>query len=84
MNFVPGARRSRSSVSYTHLVLELLMQTAFTLYGSPPSGSINRTVTDELGIPVITVETFRGDEMEVRIEKHLEVTDFVLTYCGLS
>ena len=66
------------------VVLELLMQTAFTLYGSPPSGSINRTVTDELGIPVITVETFRGDEMEVRIEKHLEVTDFVLTYCGLS
>ena len=66
------------------MVLELLMQTAFTLYGSPPSGSINRTVTDELGIPVITVETFRGDEMEVRIEKHLEVTDFVLTYCGLS
>ena len=66
------------------MVLELLMQTAFTLYGSPPSGSINRTVTDELGSPVITVETFRGDEMEVRIEKHLEVTDFVLTYCGLS
>lgn len=73
------------------LVLELLaasqdgrfLSSPFTLYGSPPAGSINRTVTEELGIPVITVETFREEPLEERVEKHLLTVEFVLEYYGL-
>lgn len=73
------------------LVLWLLTEseegrTAFpplTLYGSPPPGSINRVVTEELGIPVITVETLRDETPERRIGNHLEIADAVLRYCGL-
>lgn len=55
----------------------------FTLYGSPPPGSINRVVTEELGIPVITVETRREEKLEGRIEKHLALTRFILEYLGI-
>lgn len=73
------------------LVLELLAESEkvaftscpFTLYGSPPPGSVNRTVTEMLGIPVVTVETFRGDALELRIQNHLRITDYVLKYYGL-
>ena len=73
------------------LVLEILTQSAegdmcsgaFTLYGSPPPGSINRIVTDELGIPVMTVETFREDDLEIRVKNHLEIARLAMRYCGL-
>lgn len=74
------------------LVLEILTESEkgsfgevpFTLYGSPPPGSINRVVTEELGIPVITVETYREEELECRIEKQLALARFILEYLGIQ
>lgn len=73
------------------LVLELLMESEegkvcsepLTLYGSPPPGSVNRIVTENLGIPVMTVETFREDPLKVRVRNHLEITEFVMEYLGM-
>lgn len=73
------------------MVLELMEESGrgvvgsspLTLYGSPPMGSINRVVTQELQIPVITVETFREEELEQRIENHLEIVGFILEFYGL-
>lgn len=53
---------------------------ALTLYGSPPTGSLNRTVTEELGIPVITVETLRAEPLAQRVQNQLELVEFVLEY----
>lgn len=49
-----------------------------TLYGSPPEGSLNRTVTLELGIPVITVETFREEALNQRVSNQLHIAEYVL------
>lgn len=54
-----------------------------TVYGTPPEGSLNRTVTCELGIPVITVETCRGEALGLRVDKQLELCEFVLRHEGL-
>jgi len=56
---------------------------ALTLYGSPPTGSLNRTVTEELGIPVITVETLRAESLSQRVQNQLELAAFVLEYYGM-
>jgi len=53
---------------------------ALTLYGSPPAGSLNRVVTEELGIPVITVETLRAEPLAQRVQNQLEMVEFVLEY----
>lgn len=73
------------------LVLELLTESEsgaicsepLTIYGSPPPGSINRTVTRVLKIPVITVETLREEELERRIQNHLGIVEFILAYYGM-
>ena len=54
-----------------------------TLYGSPPEGSLNHEVTKQLGIPVITVETSRGEALERRVDKQLELAEFILAHEGL-
>lgn len=54
-----------------------------TLLGSPPEGSVNRTVSENLGIPVITVETWRGEELETRVKRQLGIVDYVLRHYGL-
>ena len=41
------------------LVWELTVEGDLTLMGSPPEGSVNRTVSEQLGIPAITLETWR-------------------------
>lgn len=75
------------------LVLDILTESEdgnlcsgpMTLYGSPPSGSLNKTVTTELGIPVITIETYREEPLEQRIQNHLDVVLYILSYyedCG--
>ena len=51
---------------------------ALSLYGSPPMGSINRTVIRELGIPVITVETSREEPLATRVDRQLELAEFIL------
>lgn len=63
------------------LILDMLEQIEpLTLYGSPPAGSLNRTVSEELSIPVITIETDRGEELGARIQKQLDVVQFVLDW----
>lgn len=55
----------------------------FGYQGPGPEGSVNKTITETLHIPVITVETFRRYEMERRISDQLAVTEYVLEYYGL-
>ncbi len=55
----------------------------FDYYAPGPEGSINRTVTEKLGIPAITVETFRGYPLERRIADQLAVVQYVLGYFGM-
>ena len=83
-----------SSLIYTDLsemsdmYLEMLMATEsgelcserFNFYGPGPIGSINNTVTTQLGIPTITVETYRGYELERRIGDQLDIVEYVLRY----
>ena len=56
---------------------------AFSYTGPGPGGSINRTVTEELGIPVITVETFRGFDIKRRVYDQLDTVQYVLNYYGM-
>ena len=56
---------------------------AFSYTGPGPGGSINRTVTEELGIPVITVETFRGFDIKRRVYDQLDTVQYVLDYYGM-
>ena len=86
-----------SSLIYTSLdnmsdlYLEMLMATEsgelcserFNFYGPGPIGSINNTVTTELGIPTVTVETYRGYELERRIGDQLDIVEYVLEYYGI-
>jgi len=54
-----------------------------TLYGSPPEGSLNRTVTLELGIPVITVETDRREALNLRVKDQLLVAEYIFIWYNL-
>lgn len=73
------------------LVLDLLLKSEagslcsgpITLYGSPPEGSLNQTVTLRLGIPVLTVETYREEPLAQRVRNHLELTQYILTQYGM-
>ena len=60
-----------------------LCANAYTSNGPGPKGSINNTVANELGIPVITVETFRGFPIERRVRDQLELVQYVLKYVGM-
>lgn len=55
----------------------------FYNYSPAPAGSINNTVSTNLRIPVLTVETFRGYTMENRIADQLAVVQYVLRYYGM-
>lgn len=48
-----------------------LCSEAFNYFSPAPNGSINKTVSQELAIPTITVETFRGFLMETRVSDQL-------------
>ncbi len=73
------------------LVLEAILESEdgnlcanpLILYGSPPSGSVNETVTNRLGIPAITVETLRAEPLSQRVQNQLEIVEFVFEYYGL-
>lgn len=41
---------------------------------------INRTVTEQLEIPAITVETLRTEPLAQRVRNHLEIVKYVLQY----
>ena len=86
-----------SSLIYTSLdkmsdmYMDLLLATEsgelcserFNFFGPGPIGSINNTVTTNLEIPTITVETYRGYPLERRIGDQLAIVEFVLAYYGL-
>lgn len=86
-----------SSLIYTSLdnmgdmYLDLLLATEsgevgserFNFYAPGPIGSLNNTVTTNLGIPTITVETYRGYPLERRIGDQLDIVEYVLTYYGI-
>ena len=55
----------------------------FGFNGPGPEGSINATVTRELRIPTITVETFRGFGIERRVYDQLDTVQFILEYLGM-
>lgn len=69
------------------MILETQMGTLcrqqFDYLGPGPAGSINTTVSTELSIPTITVETFRGYQMEHRISDQLDIVQYVLREYGL-
>lgn len=48
--------------------------------GPGPAGSVNATVTYDLGIPVITVETFRGFDIYRRVYDQLDTVQFIMQY----
>lgn len=50
----------------------------FNFYGPGPIGSMNNVVATNLNIPVITVETFRGYQLERRLEEHLAIVGYIL------
>ncbi|MBP3736722.1 MAG: poly-gamma-glutamate system protein [Lachnospiraceae bacterium] len=49
-----------------------------SIYGAPPAGSINRTVTQSLGIPSVTVETDRTKPLSIRVRQHLQMVHYIL------
>ena len=55
----------------------------FNINGPGPEGSMNRTVTEALGVPSITVETFRGYPIERRVSDQLKIVAYVLRYKGM-
>lgn len=52
-------------------------------YSPGPAGSVNQTITTQLGVPTITVETFRGYPMERRIGDQLDLVQYTLRYYGM-
>lgn len=55
----------------------------FNFFGPGPLGSINNVVASTLGIPTITVETYRAYVLERRVEDQLAIVGYVLRYYGL-
>jgi len=62
---------------------EGLTTTPFGYTGPGPAGSLNSTVSNQLNIPIITVETFRGFRIERRVSDQLTIVQYTLEYLGL-
>lgn len=60
-----------------------LCSSPFILYNAPPQGSVNQTVTTQLEIPTITVETLRSEPLAQRVQNQLEIVQYILTDYGL-
>lgn len=56
---------------------------AFTFFGPGPKGSLNETVSNILNIPIITVETYRGQLLERRVADQLSICYYVLKNYGV-
>ena len=54
-----------------------------SLYAGAPKGSLNYTVTRELGIPVITIETKSEEQLVQRVGMHLRIVEFILNQYGM-
>ncbi|MDF3004225.1 MAG: Succinylglutamate desuccinylase/aspartoacylase [Oscillospiraceae bacterium] len=73
----------------TDLLMQIISETqqgtlcseSFNYFSPAPNGSINKTVSLELAIPTITVETFRGYLMETRVSDQLGMVGrFLIEY----
>ena len=75
------------SEMFMSMIMETEMGTLcsepFQYFSPGPAGSVNQTVTKQLGIPTVTVETFRGYPMEQRIGDQLAIVQYVMNYYGL-
>lgn len=60
-----------------------LCSNPFGYTGPGPSGSLNSTATNQLSIPTITVETFRGFDVHRRVGDQLAIVQYTLEYLGL-
>lgn len=60
-----------------------LFSAPFTMSGPGPEGSINHSATLLLGIPTLTVETFRGFPLETRIKDQLRIVEYALGHLGM-
>jgi len=66
------------------LIFELLdLDDAPNLFSSPPAGSLNACFTLEYGIPVLTLEASREAPLAERIEFHLQLIEFILSFYGM-
>lgn len=81
------------SESIDGLIFDLLLESQdgslntsapFTCYNGTPKGSLNRTVTETLGIPAITVEVSQEDEPDMRIRNHLAVVHRILKFYSME
>jgi len=63
--------------------MDELCSEPFNYFGPGPIGSINNTVTNKLGIPVITMETYRAYPLERRVMDHLALVGYVLKYISI-
>lgn len=50
----------------------------FTYYATPPEGSVNKVISETLNIPVITVETNREEPLKNRVEKQIDIVEYVI------
>lgn len=68
------------------MLMDLIMETQlgnlcseeYKFYSPGPQGSVNSTISKDLSIPTITVETFRGYPMERRLKDQLDIVQYVL------
>lgn len=56
----------------------------FSCYNGTPSGSLNRTVTEMLGIPAVTVEVSQEEPLETRIRNQLAIVNRILGYYSME
>lgn len=55
----------------------------YNYFGPAPKGSINYTVTQNLNIPALTVETYREYPLNQRISDHTDIVNYILDYYGM-
>jgi predicted deacylase len=55
----------------------------FTFTSGAPEGSLNKEISKLLCIPVITVETWSGQEIEARVNNHLYAVTTILKYFNM-
>lgn len=66
------------------LIFELMdLENAPNFFSSPPQGSLNACLTQDFGIPVLTLESPRESPLDSRIQFHQTLIEFILTYYGM-
>ncbi|NLN49887.1 MAG: hypothetical protein GX154_12550 [Clostridiales bacterium] len=66
------------------IAFEVMDKLNFTILSGAPEGSINKEISENLGIPVITIETDANQELEQRVTEHLQIINIMLKYYGLE